>query len=344
MKKLVSMILTVLLSVQLLAAGVFAAAFPFTDVSPGSWYYDAVAQCYGKGAMKGVSAARFAPDSAMTRAMFAQALANTSSNYKAPDIPPQFSDVKTDDWHYGAMQWMASLHIMTGTGSGYGTPDRAITRAEAAAMLYRYSLLCDTDYRYMGDGDVYNFEDYSQIPRYARNAVAWAASNGIMLGTAKNVFSPNRPLTRAQAAMLLTRISGMDNPVYETYEYIVRWKDQEFVMDLPVSWKTECVMDVEEELDESGRLITFYSKANHIFDDESGTYAGKLLSFYVIPAEQPGPPDNARNFYVFTHGGADYNVYESRPSSIQWMGDPKGYILMYERLDTIMKSVRPTWV
>lgn len=345
MKKLFSLVLTLLIAFQLQAPGAFAKELPFSDVSPGSWYYAAVSECYNKGILHGVSPTRFAPGSPMTRAMFAKALANYSGNFKAPQTDSNLVDLEPGSWYYDAARWLASLDIIRGTGSGYFTPHRTITRAEAATMLYRYSVLCDTEYSYPEGIDVSMYDDFETIPSYAWNSVAWAKMNGIMQGVTESKFSPNSPLTRAQTAMILTRISGMNNPVYETYEYTVKWKDNEFELDLPVSWKTECLIETREELSESGRLITFYSKSNHTgILENGGTYGGRLLAFDVLPSDQPAPPNNSRAFYQFTQDGKEYTVYECRPSDVQWLDDPKGYILMYEQLDTIMKSVRPTWL
>lgn len=341
MKKLLSMLLSVLLSVQLLSFGAAAKELPFTDVQPGSWYYDAVSQCYNDGAMKGVSATRFAPDSAMTRAMFAKALANHSDNYKAPDIPQQFTDVQKGAWYYDIMQWMASLHIITGTDTGKGTPDRPITRAEAATMMYRYSLLCDTAYAYPGTGNTSSFRDYEQIPVYASGAYHWAVSNGIMFGTSKDRLSPNTFLTRAQAAVLLTRISGMNNPSYETVEYRVQWNGEDVAaLDLPVSWKTECLITKTDKIDENELWVTFISKTNHTGEFEGATYGGKLFYLNARPAGQPAPLYNHRLLMEITLEGKAYNLYAGFPSDVQSMDDVRGFILMYEQIETILKSIR----
>lgn len=344
MKKIVSILLCVFLLLPLLAAGASAKELPFNDVDSKAWYYGAISECYHKGIMKGTSTSKFAPGKTMTRAMFAQALANYSSNFKAPDIEQQFPDVKKDAWYYDAMQWMASLQIITGTGSGNATPDRAITRAEAAVMLYRYSLLCKTNYKYGEGTDITLYDDFEQIPQYAWGSVTWANTNGIMLGTTKDLFSPNKHLTRAQAAMVLTRISGMNNPTYETYEYLVKWNDTEIAMDLPISWKTECLFETQEEPGKSGRLITFINKSNHTIEIEGMMYGGKLFWFDVLPADAPAPPNNSRGFYAITQDGVDYMVYICRPTDVQFEDDPNGYMLMYEQIDNIMKSVRPSWV
>jgi len=344
MKKLFSLVLSVLMALQLLAIGASAQELPFNDVHPGDWHYDAITECYNKGIFSGVSSSRFAPGEAMTRAMFATALGNYSGNFKAPEAEPYFVDVPKGLWYYDAVQWMASLHIMKGIGSGYLNPNRAITRAEAAVMLYRYSLLCDTQYTYGFGINVNLYEDFEEISEYAWTAVTWAAANGIMLGTTKDLFSPNKALTRAQTAAILTRISGMNNPTYETYRYLVKWNDTEIAMDLPVSWKTECLIQTQEKPGESGYLITFISKSNHTLEMQGMLHGGKLFWFIVQPAEEPAPIHNSRAFYETSYEGKKYIIYECRPTDVQWLDDPKGYVLMYDQIDTIMKSVRPSWI
>ncbi|NDH24422.1 MAG: S-layer homology domain-containing protein, partial [Actinobacteria bacterium] len=51
---------------------------------------------------------------------------------------------------------------------------------------------------------------FSDVPtgRYFTEAVAWARAEGVTTGTSATMFSPEIPLTRAQAAALVWREAG----------------------------------------------------------------------------------------------------------------------------------------
>ena len=81
-------------------------SLPFTDVSSGEWYYDAVAYVYEKGLMDGTSAVTFDPGAVLTRAMTAQVLWNLAGSPAAPG-GAGFTDVAADAWYAGAVNWAA---------------------------------------------------------------------------------------------------------------------------------------------------------------------------------------------------------------------------------------------
>lgn len=57
---------------------------PFTDVTSGDWFYDAVAYVYDKGMMEGTTDTTFAPAMNLTRSMIAQVLYNLEERPEAP--------------------------------------------------------------------------------------------------------------------------------------------------------------------------------------------------------------------------------------------------------------------
>ncbi|NUL49549.1 S-layer homology domain-containing protein, partial [Cellulosimicrobium funkei] len=53
----------------------------------------------------------------------------------------EFTDVPTDDAAYQAITWLASEGLSVGYHDGSYQPDRHITRAEVATILYRYETM-----------------------------------------------------------------------------------------------------------------------------------------------------------------------------------------------------------
>ena len=63
---------------------------PFTDVTSGDWFYDAVAYVYDKGMMEGTTDTTFAPTMNLTRSMIAQVLYNLEERPEAPGAAQYF--------------------------------------------------------------------------------------------------------------------------------------------------------------------------------------------------------------------------------------------------------------
>ena len=169
---------------------------PFADVSGGAWYYDAVKFVHSSGLMNGASDNRFAPDEALSRAMLAQILYNKEGR------PPMaagnaFADVASNAWYANAVAWAAAKGVASGYGDGRFGPDDSITREQLAVMLWRYAGSP------AAQNTALSFRDAGEISGYARQAVQWAAENGIVSGYGENTFAPAAQATRAQAAQML---------------------------------------------------------------------------------------------------------------------------------------------
>ena len=50
-----------------------------------------------------------------------------------------FSDVQADAWYAEAVGWAVSNKVVTGYADGTFRPNAAVTREQAAAILYRYA-------------------------------------------------------------------------------------------------------------------------------------------------------------------------------------------------------------
>ena len=180
-----------------LTAPAYAAGGPFPDVPPDAWYAGAVDYCLEHGLMRGADGL-FRPDDTMTRAMLAQVLYSASGS-PAPKGAGAFSDVPETAWYAGAAQWAFETGLMTGTGAGRFQGEAPVTRAQMVCVLWRYAGA------EAASGGVDGFTDGEAIASYARGAVAWAASGGIVSGFSDGRFAPRDNVTRAQAAVMLQR-------------------------------------------------------------------------------------------------------------------------------------------
>lgn len=94
---------------------VLVGELPFTDVSEGDWYYDAVAYVWQEGLFQGMDETTFAPNLAMTRAMFVTVLGRMAGVEEDRTATSKFTDVKAGSYYAGYVAWAAEQDIVRGT-------------------------------------------------------------------------------------------------------------------------------------------------------------------------------------------------------------------------------------
>lgn len=175
--------------------------FPFVDVAKTSWYYGNIKYVWQHDIMKGVSDTKFAPESSMTRAMFVTVLYRLEGSPSVEGLAtPPFTDIGASNysWAYNAIVWAYNTGVTKGTSATTFAPGAAITRQEIVTMLYRYA----------GSPAVSGsliFGDSSVISSWARSAVQWANSIGIITGYPNGNFGPVDATTRGQMAAIVHR-------------------------------------------------------------------------------------------------------------------------------------------
>ena len=173
---------------------------PFTDVSKDAWYYDAVAQAYQDKLFLGTSTTTFSPEKTMSRGMFVQVLYNMHGQPKVEGTMP-FTDVKKSDWYYDAVLWAYQNKVTAGVSDTKFAPMHDVTREQTAVLLEKYTAANgkDTSAR----GDLSRYSDADSISAWAKDAVAWAVANKIMVGTDTGKLLPGSNASRAQAAQIM---------------------------------------------------------------------------------------------------------------------------------------------
>ena len=123
---------------------------PFTDVRPGTWYYNAVAWGYDKDIVSGMSTTTFAPDGLITREQMAVLLYGYTEKYAPAYLGGAaslngFPDAASvSNWAYAAMSWAVGNGLISGiasNGADYLAPSGGATRAQIAAIMMRYCRL-----------------------------------------------------------------------------------------------------------------------------------------------------------------------------------------------------------
>ena len=138
-----------------------------------------------------------------------------------------FTDVKTGDWFYEAVQYVYDKGMMTGVSADRFAPASTTTRGMIVTILYRLE-----NEPAVSGGSA--FTDVENGAWYA-DAVAWAAANDIVNGTSATTFAPNSPITREQMATMLYRFAqykGMD--VVTLQEHLTGYPDGDQVSDYAI--------------------------------------------------------------------------------------------------------------
>ena len=166
------------------------------------WAYEYISYTKENGLMKGISDNAFGPEYPMTRAMFATVICRLSGE-KTEGYENPFSDIKEGEWYTDSIAWAAEKGIVHGVGNGLFSPNEYVTREQAAVMIDHFLSYC----RIEGlSAAATVFSDQEAIGDWAKESVANVTGAGIMNGMGNGIFRPQSTATRAQAAVMLTKV------------------------------------------------------------------------------------------------------------------------------------------
>ena len=176
---------------------------PFTDVDTAKWYHLSVDYVLTHKMMNGVSSRAFAPNANLTRGMLVQILYNLEGKPKG--TAANFSDVQADVWYAEAVGWAAANKVVTGYADGTFRPNAAVTREQAAAILYRYAQSKGIDVSVGENTNILSYVDVQQASEYAIPALQWAVGAGVLNGKNGGRLAPTGTATRAEIAAIMQR-------------------------------------------------------------------------------------------------------------------------------------------
>ncbi|GBG06942.1 hypothetical protein PAT3040_01484 [Paenibacillus agaridevorans] len=175
----------------------------FADVLSTSWYASAVQFVAARQLFNGVAEGEFAPNKAMTRAMFATVLANMENADLTSYKTSEFTDVDINAWYGSVIAWAADKNIVSGVGNSKFDPNASITREQMAVMLHNY-----IEYKgiTLESTSPPAFADASTVSVWAKDAVAKIQSYGLISGVGNNTFAPSANANRASVATIFTNL------------------------------------------------------------------------------------------------------------------------------------------
>jgi len=176
---------------------------PFIDVNSNDWFSRYVELAVENHLMQGVSPTEFAPNSPTTRAMFVTVLWRLAGEPTA-NADNQFVDVSSGTWYTTAVSWAVQNGMVLGVSETEFVPNVEITREQMAAILYRGLDIFAPDT--IVTQVYFIFEDMDEISDFAKNGIQTLANMGVMQGRPNGNFDPQGLATRAEIAVVMSRI------------------------------------------------------------------------------------------------------------------------------------------
>ena len=167
----------------------------FSDIDENDWFYDDVVAAAENGYVNGMGDGTYDPKGQLTRAQFAQMIANAMNYKDKPASPSYFVDVE-GHWAKDAINFCAENGIIEGYEDCTFQPNKTISRQEVATILARAFDLVEIS------SDAY--PDDAKIANWASDYVYMAKAAGLMKGDADTGnFRPTSTLNRAEAATIM---------------------------------------------------------------------------------------------------------------------------------------------
>ncbi len=176
-----------------------AAAAGFRDVPSNYWAADAIDRAVELGLFKGKSATHFGVGEPMSRSGFVVAMCRLFGWENGDPAALPFTDVPKDAW-YAPSVAAALAHGAVTTQTAAFRPNDPVTREELAATLVRG----------LGYAPIAGLTQGLELPftdvTTNRGYITMAYDTGLVNGTSKTTFSPDKAATREQCAVMLIRL------------------------------------------------------------------------------------------------------------------------------------------
>lgn len=175
----------------------------FADLPEAHWAKPFIDELTARRILVGLPDGTFAPERAMTRAELAAQLVRTFELETADEqpTPPAFSDIAADNWASQDIRAAVVRGFMKGYPNALFRPEQPVSRAQAIAAIVAGLEIQPAE---NANAILQRYPDTGDIPTWARESIAAAASTGIIAPpTAQAPLRPQTPATRAEVAAML---------------------------------------------------------------------------------------------------------------------------------------------
>ncbi|MDO4181986.1 MAG: S-layer homology domain-containing protein [Coriobacteriia bacterium] len=128
---------------------------------------------------------------------------NANPTPTPPPTPSGFPDVAASAWYYSSVYASVEKGLFSGYSNGTFGPDNALTRAQAAVVLWRYFNPNDaSSYNASSTRNSTGMRDVAGYTWYT-GAANWAVKNNIINGYSNGSFGPDDSITREQLCTIV---------------------------------------------------------------------------------------------------------------------------------------------
>ena len=126
--------------------------------------------------------------------------AEISNEIFAPVVPEKtdYRDIDNKHWAYEAISYLSEKEVLNGFADGSFSPDNAVTREQLVKIIVE-AFGIEATSSSTGFSDV-------DAGRWSAKYISAAAGAGVVSGTGEGRFSPDSPVTRQDAAVMLKRV------------------------------------------------------------------------------------------------------------------------------------------
>jgi len=184
------------------------------DVPAKYWASKEIQNVVNNNIMSLDSSSKFYPEKAVTRVEFVQALLKILSNDNLNiKIKNEFSDINKSDYYYEDILRSQQLGLVYGYPDKTFKPYRTMLRSEVTSVISHITKDSYTNLNILNQ-----FKDKDDIPNWAVKSYAKTINYGIYINyPCKKCLEPNRALTRAEAAVILSKLQSKLHLVKSEY-------------------------------------------------------------------------------------------------------------------------------
>ncbi len=168
----------------------------FSDIASCDWAKEAIESLYAKGIIAGNGDGSFNPAGKLTREQAIKIVCLALNMTEGENAGEAFADEAEGAWYASYLAIARANGIAGGQGDNMFGIGKSISRQDFAVMLYR-ALKAE------GAQSELNFADASDVADYAKEAVAYFVSKGIINGYNDGTFRPTATISRAEASKLV---------------------------------------------------------------------------------------------------------------------------------------------
>lgn len=181
----------------------------FADLDNDIWYHDPIDWAIENDVLHGYAdgSNTMRPTATISRVEMAAILWNYAGNPE-PTGEVMFADCSKNDWYAQAVAWASEAGVFSGYEDGTFGPLNTLTREQAAVTLWRAAG------EPVVEAGLSLYPDIDSVSPFARQAMAWAVSEGIISGrepqAGTKLLAPQGVCSRAEVAAVLMRYEFLE--------------------------------------------------------------------------------------------------------------------------------------